>query len=424
MHGASIAGPLATKPYRRAKYWLSAKHAALQSFLPWRVRYRPFWNVNGADERGQPKRALLIYLTKLFSMPPTDPRLLTHQNTRQCRQIAGLLGELGYVVDAVDVRDRGFVPSKHYDLVISNKSDLLGMEAYFPARAVKIFLASVTGHRLHNQRLRRRHERLRERRGCAVRLRRVYNERMSFAAGADAIVGFGNHAIMDTWRDIFDGPIYAFNNYGFNETNFLSDGKDFAEARRHFLFFASASQMQKGLDLLLEVFPPLPHLHLYICGPFERERDFCRYYRTELGATPNIHAQGWVQVNSPEYEKLLRKCAYVIHPTCSEGQSGSVVQCMYSGLIPLLTREAGIDTEDFGVTFRDDSLEEIERVVREVSELSEEWHREHSSRTRRAAETKYSEDAFLKRWREILGEILGRDSCHNTNRVARISVAR
>jgi glycosyltransferase involved in cell wall biosynthesis len=111
-------------------------------------------------------------------------------------------------------------------------------------------------------------------------------------------------------------------------------------------------------------------------------------------------------VNSPEFHDLVRRCAYVIHPTCSEGQSGSVVQCMYSGLIPLVTREAGIDTEDFGVTFSDDSLDEIERVVREVSQLPADWHREHSIKTHKIAEAKYSEDAFLKRWRSILSEVL------------------
>lgn len=51
---------------------------------------------------------------------------------------------------------------------------------------------------------------------------------------------------------------------------------------------------------------------------------------------------------------------------------------MYSGLIPIVTKEAGIDTEDFGITFSNDSLDEIERVIVEVSELPEDWHSEHS----------------------------------------------
>jgi hypothetical protein len=81
---------------------------------------------------------------------------------------------------------------------------------------------------------------------------------------------------------------------------------------------------------------------------------------------------------------------------------------MYSGLVPLVTREAGIDTEDFGMTFFDDSLDEIERVMVKVSQLPEDWHRTYSIRTRKTAEEKYSEDAFTDRWRTILTELLSR----------------
>jgi len=106
------------------------------------------------------------------------------------------------------------------------------------------------------------------------------------------------------------------------------------------------------------------------------------------------------------YGELVSKCACVIAPSCSEGQSGSVAQCMYSGLIPLVTREVGVDTEDFGITFSDDSLVEIERVIIEVSEKPDIWHKERSIRTREISEEKYSEDAFRDRWRNILAEIL------------------
>jgi hypothetical protein len=71
-----------------------------------------------------------------------------------------------------------------------------------------------------------------------------------------------------------------------------------------------------------------------------------------------------------------------------------------------VTKEAGIDTEDFGITFFGDSLDEIEKVIIEASELQGHWHREHSVRTRRIAEVKYSEGALMDRWRNILAEIL------------------
>jgi hypothetical protein len=100
---------------------------------------------------------------------------------------------------------------------------------------------------------------------------------------------------------------------------FVYDGKDFVDARKRFLFFATRSQMQKGLDWLLEIFPKYPDLHLYVCSQFENEPDFCALYRKELHETPNVHPIGWIAAKGPQYNQLMKTCAYVIHPTCSEG---------------------------------------------------------------------------------------------------------
>ena len=371
-------------------------------------RYPVISNVNGADESTCGRSALLIYLTKPFLLAGTDPAFIRHQNFRQCTQIAAVLGEGGYIVDVMQKQDTRFVPSRAYDLIISEKLDWKGLDSYFKETAVRAFLATSMNHIVHNRNLRRRHELLSARRPCHVQVRRVYPERMPAVATSDGLIGFGNEFTMSTWKEVFDGPTYPFNNYGFEETVVVSpNSKDFETARRHFLFFASRSQVQKGLDLLLEVFPKHPDLHLYVCSTFETESDFCACYHEELFETPSIHPIGFIGANSREFHELVRRCAYVIHPTCSEGQPGSVVQCMYSGLIPLVTREAGIDTEDFGVTFADDSLDEIERVVVDLAARPAKWHRERSIKTRRVAEGGYSERAFWSRWKEIIAELEG-----------------
>ena len=370
-------------------------------------RYRVIYNANAADESRFSKRALLVYVVKPF-LPETSRRAFpSHQNERQCKQIAAILGEFGYIVDVVDVRNTRFRPSRDYDIVISNKADRDPTSA-FRADPMKIYLATTPNPRVHNANLKRRHDLLIARRQCKVMIRRRYPEVMPYVTKADAIIGFGNDLIMSTWKEVFDGPIYGLNIYGYKETRFPIEPRDFARARTNFLFFASKSQIQKGLDLLLEIFPRHPDLHLYICSLFKNEKDFCDCYHRELYETPNVHPIGWIRVNSDEFYELVQKCAYVIHPSCSDGQPGSVVQCMYSGLVPLVTREAGIDTEDFGMTFFDDSLEEIERLVVKISQLPENWHREHSIRTRKAAEENYSENAFTNRWRTILTELPSR----------------
>jgi hypothetical protein len=55
----------------------------------------------------------------------------------------------------------------------------------------------------------------------------------------------------------------------------------------------------------------------------------------------------------------------------------------------------------------------VERVIIEVSQRPASWHKEHSIKTRKIAEERYSEEAFIKRWRDILSEILNSARAEN-----------
>ncbi len=298
------------------------------------------------------------------------------------------------------------VPGAAYDLVISEKLDWHGMDEAFPPDVRKVFLATSMNHVHHNRNVRRRHDRLFERRGATLQLRRIYGESMPAVSDGRRSGRLRRRAQRGHLGRRLPGPIYGFNNYGFPGTGYRPEQKDFAEARRHFLFLASRSQMQKGLDLLLEIFPRYPDLHLYVCSQFEQEPDFCACYRKELFETPNVHALGFVDVFGAAFEELTTTCGYVVTPTCSEGQAGAVVQAMHAGLIPLVTAEAGLSPDGPAIEFADDSIEEIERVIVEVSQLPPEWHRDRSRRTREIALAEYSEDSFVERWREILRAVL------------------
>jgi hypothetical protein len=370
------------------------------------IGYPVIRNANGTHVTHDARRALLIYTVQPFRLSDGDRRFLNHQNLRQCKQIASVLGEFGYIVDVADVEDERFRPSEKYDLIISHRVDLESVFWSHMAGALRIYLFTGMNHIVHNQNVAKRYRDLRARRGCTLQPYRVHGEHMPYVVGAHALVGFGNEVTMDTWREAFGGPIYSFNNYGFRSVRFAGDGKDFATARRSFLFFGSQDQVGKGLDLLLEVFPRHPDLNLYVCGMYEQEQDFCQCYYRELYATPNVHPRGWVRVNGPMFEELTRNCAYVILPTCSEGSAGSVIQCMYAGLIPIVTREAGIDTADFGVMLASERLAELEKTILELAELPPNWHRERSYRTRRVAEQEFSESCFVHTWRRIIHHIL------------------
>jgi glycosyltransferase involved in cell wall biosynthesis len=136
------------------------------------------------------------------------------------------------------------------------------------------------------------------------------------------------------------------------------------------------------------------------------EPEFCRLYRKELFATPNVHAIGIIKVNSPEFYELTRKCCFVILSSATEGQPGSVVHCMWTGLIPVTTNVVGIDLDEFGVCFPDDNIPTLERVIVELACSDEAWLETRSRLTRKSAEQDFSQRNFSNRIFQILTLLL------------------
>jgi hypothetical protein len=385
---------------RATAWWLYRPVHRVRLVMGW---YPVVRNVNGADERRLTKRALLLYRVKPFQLGPDDPEFLRHHNMHRARWIAALFHEFGYIVDAANGRNaRLRRPRGRYDVVLSDRADLRGS---FDPGARLIFLATTPHHQRRNANVKRRYADLERRRGCQLPPERIHSEAVPFAARASAIVGIGTGHTTGTWRRASTAPIHHFDSAAFEVPPI--PGKDFDTARRHFLFFASRTQVLKGLDLLLDIFPRHPDLHLHVCSYFALERRFCACYQRELFATPNVHPVGWIAINGPEFQRLAALAAYAIHPSAAEGQASSVVQCLAAGLIPLVTRETGVDTDDAGVTFASDRVEDIEAAILDVSRRPAAWHEDQSARARQLARDRYSRAAFTARWRTILTDVLG-----------------
>jgi hypothetical protein len=160
-----------------------------------------------------------------------------------------------------------------------------------------------------------------------------------------------------------------------------------------------------GLDLVLEAFVQLPRLKSFVCGPFVREKEFVECFHKELIEAPNIVSVGWVKVGSSQYFELIRKCGATIFPSCA-GTSPASVVLLNHGIIPIVSKEAGIDTADFGITLSSLSVDEIRREVDWVSSQPANWHREAAIRVIEAARRDFTQTAFTRRFREILRTVI------------------
>jgi len=350
-------------------------------------------------------RALMTYVAWPFYLD-SESRLRGHVNGAQSVEVAKALCRLGYIVDVVDWQDTGFVPTNHYDVFFGMHYNFERLLPYLDETTVKIYYGTGTYWSFEIAAEQQRVKALKSRRGAEIKLP-IRLGPNSWVQIADAVVVMGNSFTASTYHP-HSYAVFAIDNSARLIAPPDLEHKDFAAARRNFLAFPSTGLLHKGLDLVLEAFVKSPDMDLWVCGPLlaETERDFIRIYRQELFHTPNIHPIGWIDTHSEEFRQLTDKCAFVVFPSCAEGMAGGVLDCMGRGLIPLVSREAGIDTDDFGVTFEDCSVDVIRQVVTAMAEQPAEPLRWMAQEAFRQACTRYSLDSFGENIERLLATIL------------------
>ena len=75
-------------------------------------------------------------------------------------------------------------------------------------------------------------------------------------------------------------------------------------------------------------------------------------------------------------------------------------------LIPIVSKEAGIDTADFGITLLSISTKDIAKTVDWIASQPASWHEEMTHKVLDAARLDFRQAAFSKRFREILTEVI------------------
>jgi glycosyltransferase involved in cell wall biosynthesis len=312
--------------------------------------------------------------------------------------ILRILDELGYEVDVINWTDF-YTTDRRYDLFVghggANWEHLC--KTVVKPNAPKIFFGAGYYWKEFNRLEKERFVRFKERTGVDLAPDRLITFPEEYAVNdADSLVILG----ADMHKSYAEFPqVYSVNNFIPDDDHFDATKKDFKAGSKHFLFFAGAGNIHKGLDLLVEAFSSLD-LHLW-CVTYLEKR-FIDAYAKLLAASPNIHLRGFVKFRSREYYEFMNKCNFVINASCSEGQSGAVPGCMIQGLIPVITKAVSVDVGNFGVVFKNDSIEEIARTVKEVSEQPIEWYIEHSKLAYQTSRKDYSYVSFYHKVKKAI----------------------
>lgn len=308
----------------------------------------------------------------------------------------------GYDVEVIQYNNPTFRPRSEYRVLVSARTNLERLAD--GARGYPVTIAHLdTSHYAYNNRA--AYDRvlaLQQRRGITSRSIRVIEANAAIERAAFGAV-LGNRNFTLTTYAYAGKPLHAL---PVPATPLPWIDRNHDMSHRHFLWMGSAGFVHKGLDLVLEAFAAIPDLELTVCGPLAQDVEFSAQYAQELYRTPNIYANGWVDVGSARFVEIARRAVAYIYPSCAEGQAGSAVIAMHAGLIPIVTPQTGIDIGEFGVLIKDSSVAGITAAVRYVADLPIAELRERSRAAWEYAQTHHTPLAYRRAYDAMLDVVL------------------
>ncbi len=363
--------------------------------------------LGGSDSRG----VVLVAMSRdAVRVSETDPLLFAHSLFWESREICRIVMNLGFDIDVIDFEAPAPTDHPPYVGSVTLHHHLLSLRDHLAPRAMKIMWLTGSHPEVQNAREMERIQALEARRDCLYepkrQIGRAAEEAIAFEL-ADRCVLIGNEVTLATYPAHLHSKI-ALCSVSAANVSHIKPRAQLVPSTREFIWFAASSAVHKGLDLLLDLFgtAELPMLH--VVGALEAEPDFLNIYDAELNGHPRIRYHGFLHGNDPVLAAIFDRCIAVLHPSASEGMSGSVAHCLEVGLYPIISRATGIDLPPgCGRYLERCSVEEIAAAVDDVLRKPDEDLARELATLQEMAIGTFSREAFTRRLWRILGAWLG-----------------
>jgi hypothetical protein len=311
------------------------------------------------------KRALVSYVPTL---PFWNNRyfLSCHNSHLKSYLICNTLNRYGYSVDLRRYDDLNVPTDRQYDLFIGHTKTFIEIKNKIKLSGKSILFVTGSSPEFGNSAQHKRAEDLFRRKmiQIAVHQENIVAPAKDLHAAADRVLMLGNEFVKSTWYPEFFEKYTLINNVTAQEFRPLS------ENGVEFLFLSSTGQVHRGLDVLLDVFAHRSE-HLHICSSVLNEVEFVKAYHSELFRKVNIHTHGHLDLASQKFREIIKRCGFVILPSCSEGQSSSVINAVNFGLIPVVTENVGLPMlKENGFSINEISTGGVEQVLNQIRDSS------------------------------------------------------
>lgn len=219
---------------------------------------------------------------------------------------------------------------------------------------------------------------------------------------SDVIVCLGNANTRDTYNFCIQ-PIYQINPTGF-DSKFIENPIKLKD-KKNLLFFSGGGAALKGVYHVIDFIKENPSFNLIVCGPVCKQiLDLHEFFML----SPRLTLYEHIYVPSDEWHKIVSSCYFALFPSYSEGASTSLITCLRAGLIPIASKEVGVDIGDNGFLIKELSSSGLAEAIIDASKTSEEKLIKMSDQIYEISNQEYNIYTYKKNITEILSAIISR----------------
>lgn len=299
------------------------------------------------------------YISDVFKHLDNEKYLNSHQNKRETIEIVKTFNKLGYNVYVQDYFSHGKLPNlKNVKIIFGHEPNMVRASLKYP-NAKKIYYATgAYGNHQNNQVIK-----------MTDYVNRLYRSNLPYRRLVDSS---SSENSIETAYSIADhilliGSKYTIETFPKEYRNKITTIKQSSQIdsveintsvnpENEFFFMGSSGNMLKGLPLIIEYFKTNTKKIIHIVGPIED--DYFKLIRDEL--TNNIIIHGFMDINSSEFQNIVKRCNFIVYPSGSEGMPGAVINSMKLGLIPIVTPWAAFnEIEEYGYLMKNWNVESL-----------------------------------------------------------------
>lgn len=350
------------------------------------------------------KKVLISYLTKQFDID-YETATIGHPNINEVNIIIAFFIKNNFVIDVAYCNDNYFIEqnsTRQYD-VIFGFGEVFRYFSKKSTKSLKVIYCTENSPKIAFQKELERVGNYNKRNKTNIKTERAFSYYLDedFKNSDYAIILQNEYNAVNFENLISREKTFLLKTTGLKNDNYIFD-RFIPDTKNNFIWIGSRGIIHKGLDLLVEAFTVTSSLNLHILGLNSKERSLLPRCLAK-----NIHIHGFIDVKSDEFVKIMNSSSFCVLPSCSEAMATSILTGMRHGLVPLITRETGVDLlPNNGYYF--DSLEVNDMIskILAISKLDDkDLHKKHVN-IFNFANSQYNLNSFNENFNKIMLNII------------------